>query len=70
MRCHRNVCHDNRTKATQLDLFSAPGGEAVPTPAWWTLPEETRSALTRLLVQLILDHEDDARLPEEVRHDI
>ena len=71
MRCQRNVRHDHRTRPTQLDLFTAPGGEAVPTPPWGALPEETRSALTRLIVQLILDHED-ARSPllEEGRHDI
>ena len=72
MLCQRNVRHDHRTRTTQFDLFAAPGGEAVPTPAWGALPEETRSALTRLMVQLILDHADDARgpLPEEARHDV
>ena len=72
MRCQRNVRHDHRTRTTQFDLFTAPAGEAAPTPSWGALPEETRSALTRLMVQLILDHVDDARgpLPEEARHDI
>jgi hypothetical protein len=72
MQCQRNVRHDPRTKTTQFDLFAATGGEAVPTPAWGALPEETRSALTRLMVQLVLDHVDDARGPlsEEARHDI
>jgi hypothetical protein len=71
MRCQRKVRHDHRAR-TQFDLFAAPGGEAVPTPAWGVLPEETRSALTRLIVQLILDHADDARgpQPEEALHDI
>ena len=70
MRCQRNVRHDHRTRTTQLDLFTAPGGEAVPTRPWGALPEETRS-VTRLIVQLILDHVD-ARGPllEEGRHDI
>jgi hypothetical protein len=40
-------------------------------PAWGALPEETRSALTGLMVQLILDHAD-ARGPqlEEAGHDL
>ena len=56
----------------QFDLFAAPSGEAVSTPAWNALPEETRSALIGLMAQLILDHADDARgpRPEEARHDI
>jgi hypothetical protein len=73
MRSQRSVRrHDHRTRTTQFDLFAAPGGAAVPTPAWGALPEETRSALIRLMVQLILDHADDARglQPEEARHDI
>ena len=43
--------------AQQLDLF---GGDrpraAVDTPAWRELPEETRAALTGLMVRLILGH--------------
>ena len=72
MQCQRNVRHDPRTKTTQFDLFAATGDEAVPTPAWNALPEETRSALIGLMAQLILDHADDARgpRPEEARHDI
>jgi hypothetical protein len=72
MQCQRNVRHDPRTKTTQFDLFAAPGGEAVPTPAWGALPEETRSALIRLMVQLLLDHAYDVRAPqpEEAHHDI
>jgi hypothetical protein len=64
MRCQRNLRHDHRTRTTQFDLFAARDGEAVPTPAWGALPEETGSALTRLMVQLILDHADDARGPK------
>lgn len=72
MRCQRNLRHDHQTRTTQFNLFAAPAGEAVPTPAWGALPKEIRSALTRLMVQLILDHVDDARgpQPEEARHDI
>jgi hypothetical protein len=66
------VRHDHRIRTTQFDLFAAPSGEVVPMPAWDALPEETRSALLRLMVQLILDHADDARgqQPEEAHHDI
>ena len=72
MQCQRYVRHDRRSRTTQFDLFAAPGGEALPTPAWGALPEETRSALIRLMVHLILDHADDARAPqpEETCHDI
>jgi hypothetical protein len=72
MQCQRHVRHDHRSRTTQFDLFAAPSGEAVSTPAWNALPEETRSALIGLMAQLILDHADDARgpRPEEARHDI
>jgi hypothetical protein len=72
MQFQRHVRHDHRSRTTQFDLFAAPSGEAVPTPAWGALPEETRSALISLMVQLILDHADDAHgpQPEEARHDI
>ena len=72
MQCQRHVRHDHRSRTTQFDLFAAPGGEPLPMPAWGALPEETRSALIRLMVQLILDHADDARgpQPKEARHDI
>jgi hypothetical protein len=72
MQCQRNVRHDPQTKTTQFDLFAATGGEALPTPAWDALPEETRSALIRLMVQLLLDHAFDVRgpQPEEAHHDI
>ena len=65
-----NVRHDHRTRTTQFDLFTAPGGEAVPTPAWGALPEEARRVLTRLMVQLLLDHADDAREPREACDDV
>jgi hypothetical protein len=70
MRCQRHVRPDQRTRTTQFDLFAALGGETVPTPAWGALPEDTRRTLTRLMVQLILDHADDARGPEEARDDV
>lgn len=71
MQCQRNVRHNHRTRTTQFDLFAAPGGEAMLTPAWGARPEETRSAVTGLMVQLILDHAD-ARgpQPEEAGHDL
>src|SRR5215831_4778379 len=53
MQCQRHVRHDHRCRTTQFDLFAAPSGEAVSTPAWNALPEETRSALIGLMAQLI-----------------
>jgi hypothetical protein len=72
MQCQRHVRHDQRSRTTQFDLFAAAGDEAVPTPGWNALPKETRSALIRLMVQLILDHADDAHgpQPKEAGHDI
>jgi hypothetical protein len=67
MRCHR---YDHRSRTTQFNLFAPPGDTAVPTPAWGALPEEVRQALTRLMVQLVLDHEGDAREPREARDDV
>jgi hypothetical protein len=72
MRSQGNARQDRRSRRTQLNLFARPGGEALPTPAWGALPEETRLALIRLMVRLILDHAHDARVlqPEEARHDV
>jgi hypothetical protein len=72
MQCQRKVRHNHRTRTIQFDLFAAPGGEAVLTPAWGALPEGTRSALTGLMARLILDHAHDARgpQPEEAGHDV
>jgi hypothetical protein len=70
MRCQRKVRHDHRSRTTQFDLFAAPGDAAVPTPGWGALPEEARRALTRLMVQLLLDHADDAREPREACDDV
>ena len=56
----------------QFDLFSNPhDAETVPTPQWQALPDETRRALTRLMVRLILDHVDGGRASDrqEARHD-
>jgi len=44
-------------KPEQIDLFTGDAGGAPPgLPEWRTLPEETRRALTTLLIQLITDH--------------
>jgi hypothetical protein len=70
MRCQRKVRHDHQTRTIQFDLFAAPGDAAGPTPGWGALPEEARRALTRLMVQLLLDHADDAREPREACDDV
>ena len=70
MRCQRKVGHDHRSTTTQFDLFAAPGDAAVPMPGWGALPEEARRALTRLMVQLLLDHADDAHEPREACDDV
>jgi hypothetical protein len=57
----------------QFDLFSNPhDAETAQTPQWQALPIETRHALTKLMVRLILDHADGDRIPEreETRHDV
>ena len=38
----------------QIDLFD--GASLTDAPVWWELPEETRGALTGLMVRLILEH--------------
>lgn len=70
MRCQRKGCHGHRSRMIQFDLFVAPGAVAVPTPRWNALPQEVRQALIRLLVQLLLDHVDDARGPREACDDV
>ena len=42
----------------QLDLFGLPdpAGLDQPVPSWRVLPEETRRAVTEMLVRLLLDH--------------
>jgi hypothetical protein len=70
MRCQHKVRYDQQARTRQFDLFAPPGGKAMPAPTWGALPEETRRTLTRLIVQLILGHADDARGLEEARDDV
>lgn len=59
-------------KTCQLDLFSSPhGAQAAQMPPWQALPDQTRQALTKLMVRLILDHIDGERAVrrEEADHD-
>ncbi|WP_457813812.1 hypothetical protein U8C43_34395 (plasmid) [Sinorhizobium meliloti] len=56
----------------QFDLFSARHrGKTAATPQWQELPEETRQALTALIVRLFVDHASDAIASQqkEVGHD-
>ncbi|MQW25820.1 hypothetical protein GHK69_09730 [Sinorhizobium meliloti] len=56
----------------QFDLFSAPHrGKTAATPQWQELPEETRQALTALIVRLFVDHASDASASQqkEAGHD-
>jgi len=56
----------------QFDLFSAPHrGKAAGTPQWSELPEETRQALTLLIVRLFVDHANCERVSQrkETGHD-
>ena len=73
MRCRMSPYHDLRRHARQIDLFApiAPGG-TLKTPAWGSLPAETRQSLTRLMGRLILDRAkaDHAPPREETRHDV
>lgn len=69
MRCQRKVRHDHRSRTAQFDLFAAPSDATVPTPRRSALPEEARRALTRLMVQLLLDYAHDAHGPKEPRDD-
>ena len=57
-------------KTFQFDLFSNPHAlETAQTPQWQA---QTRRALTKLMVRLILDHVDGGRAPDrqETRHDV
>ena len=57
----------------QFDLFSNPHDVETPQmPQWQALPAETRRALTKLMVRLILDHADGdlTRERQEARHDV
>lgn len=72
MRRRRKHSHDLRGEPCQIDLFvPVNSSDAIGTPGWIDLPEETREALTRLMVRLILDHTDkgQARSPKETGHD-
>ena len=56
----------------QFDLFSAPQrGMTAGMPQWPELPEETRQALTVLIVRLFVDHANCGRASEqkEAGHD-
>lgn len=56
----------------QFDLFSIPQrGKTAGTPQWQELPEETRQALTALIVRLFVDHANCARASQqkEAGHD-
>ena len=47
-----------RKRPVQPDLFEAPDvGHRVVTPIWQLLPEDARMASTKLIAQLLTDHE-------------
>jgi hypothetical protein len=71
MRRQRSLRHQHQSRIQQFDLFGEPDG-AVQTPEWQALPNETRQALTDLMVRMILDHAQEAcrRQPEEADHDV
>lgn len=56
----------------QFDLFSTPHcGQTAGMPRWPELPEETRQALTVLIVRLFVDHANRERASQqkEAGHD-
>lgn len=60
-------------QSCQFDLFSHPqDAGTAQTPQWQTLPVETRQALTKMMVRLILDHVSGGHASEreEVHHDV
>lgn len=64
--------HYLRSKPSQFELFAPLDTEgSAEMPEWKTLPEETRRALTSLIVRLLLDHtrSDQLLQREEVRYD-
>jgi hypothetical protein len=71
MRRQRSLRHQHQSRTQQFDLFGEPDGDAVQRPQWQALPNETRQALTDLMVRMILDHAQEAcRLqPGETDHD-
>jgi hypothetical protein len=56
MPCQNKPTHRRRVPH-QIDLFA----EKPKTPVWSALPMQTRTALTDLITQLILDHADKVR---------
>jgi len=55
----RSHCPANHHRQVhQLDLFGLPDPTSFdrPIPAWRSLPEETRRAVTELMARLLLDH--------------
>jgi hypothetical protein len=73
MRCQRSLRHQHQSRTQQFDLFGEPDGDgAAQRPQWQALPNETRQALTDLMVRMILDHAEEAcsLQPEEGRHDV
>jgi hypothetical protein len=72
MRHRRKPSRALRGEPRQIDLFTPVGpGGATATPGWIDLPAETRVALTRLMVHLILEHTDKGRgrSSKEMGHD-
>jgi hypothetical protein len=63
MRRRNNPSQNLRGEPRQVDLFTpVSSGGAIGTPGWIDLPAETREALTRLMVRLVLEHTDKGRV--------
>jgi hypothetical protein len=61
-----------RPTPRQFDLFSnQPAAKTPQVPPWQALPAETRRSVTKLMVNLILDHVDGGRAVqrEDADHD-
>ena len=54
-----------RSPTPQLDLFAETPPQPQGTPAWTALPEQTRSALTGLMVRMLMAHADVVVLDPE-----
>ncbi|WP_208245966.1 hypothetical protein WGT02_31185 (plasmid) [Rhizobium sp. T1470] len=54
-----------QSMTSQFDLFSAPQGMTAGMPRWPELPEETRQALTVLIVRLFVDHANCERASQQ-----
>jgi hypothetical protein len=64
---------DRRRKAPQMEMFgSGQSGGVIGAPAWPELPAEVQGTLTRLMVQLILEHADKSKTAAmtEADHDL